>query len=47
MTKKDYELIARELPYRDRSMLALYFADALKEENQRFNSDKFMEASGV
>lgn len=55
MTKKDYELIARVLrdessdgqAYRPDETLCLAMADALAEDNPRFDRVKFLVACGV
>ena len=50
MTRKDYQLIADVLRNSDisdsaRSLLALSFADALKQDNPRFKPTRFCQAT--
>lgn len=54
MTRKDYELIAKVLKNSDevaddmtRNALADMFADALEDENPRFNRETFLRACGI
>jgi len=45
VTKKDYELIARVLnKHCNDSRLVIAFIDELRDNNPRFDSDKFIEA---
>lgn len=54
MTRKDFQLIADVLKNADEvadseslTALAVMFADALEDENPRFDTEKFLRACGV
>lgn len=55
MTKKDYELIAREIKdgemlgnaFETKNTIALKLAKALQAENPRFDKEKFLKACGI